>query len=268
MKPKLMQSVLLRLLILCLALSWLLAPQAARAETSHDRTRYSFASAQFTSADPSGCVITEVSINATVEELIGGKAPANQAMAYVQISRGEYCTANTYFYASGFVNLNPNEFTVDRQLSQASLDATVSLEEVYSGTTVPVEIHLDWIAAGDVSKARNHYQVRTRNSKENETQFFKDSPAQAAGVVLIDGDNYTPNATDFGLLQTGRDYFSMVVQNPEVSPMADLLRSAEFPNIPPESFSRNRPSHVARIPRLRRYRNTLRLYSHRLQGHR
>jgi hypothetical protein len=224
MKP--IHHVVMSLVVLCLALPPQFPSLAAREEASQERTQYSFASANFNYEVP--CVVTYVSIFATDETIIGDGTPITQQTVYVTIDRLEYCVTDKEFYATGYVTLNPNEFNLDARLNRASLDATVVVEDYYSGVTVPVEIHMEWTATSDVSNAKSQYQIQRPDFKEGGTSLFKWTSAQAAGEVLIDGENYTPEPTAGGGLQSQKSFFSMVAQSPLLDMMSDRWKSLAF----------------------------------------
>jgi len=113
-------------------------------------------------------------------------------------------------------------------LSQATLNATVAVTDYYSGVTVPVEIHMDWTATSNVSNGKSQYQIQRPDLKEGGTSLFKWASAQAAGEVLINGENYTPEPTVWGQLQSEKSFFSTVAQSPLSDLMSERWKSPAF----------------------------------------
>lgn len=98
------------LLIPALALSVLVATPAAGAETLHASFKGQFAEAEFSSLDPSGCVVTDVFIFAVDGRVKETGHPVVTSSAAISIFQFDHCTGMALFDVTAFPTLAEDEF--------------------------------------------------------------------------------------------------------------------------------------------------------------
>jgi len=187
-------------LILALALTALTATsvsRAAGASTLHFSFKGQFAEAAFDSVDSSGCVETFVfvqGVNGTVKET---GHPAVSSMAFVVIDQFDICTGTETLFAVGEATLAAGEFQIDKMLRTATLNATIEVSDVVSGTSFPVDISVSWTGVGATTTQKDHVQIRGPDFKVNFrfTGTFRD--ATALGTVSDGTTNFTPESAVF-----------------------------------------------------------------------
>jgi hypothetical protein len=185
------------LLIPALALAVLVATPAAGAETLHASFKGQFAEAQFSSVDPSGCVVTDVfifAVDGTVKETGNPEVTSSAAISVFQFDR---CTGMPLFDVTAFPTLAKDEFQIDNQLDTATLNATVEVFENISGTSIPIDVHISWTGNGPTFRTKDRFQSSQPGSKLK-VRFDGVSRAATASGTVSDGmTNFTPQAAVF-----------------------------------------------------------------------
>ena len=103
----------------------------------------------FSGADPSGCVLTEVSVIAVDERRKEGAGPGEErSEAVAAISRYDQCAGTLLLAADGRAALAPAAFQID-DLAAATLNTAIELFDSVSGSSFAVDVALTWEGVGD-----------------------------------------------------------------------------------------------------------------------
>lgn len=166
---------------------------------THVNLRGPLANAGFSTIDPSGCTETDVFVSAQHET--EQQTPTTKRYSEVEVSVYKYdaCTDTELINAAGVNDsLGIGAFQVSKQLDQASLTATVSLEDLISGTSFPVTVDVDWVGTSDIR--RQHSNTNELYPGCHILNRWKGSgrEAVATGVVSADQTNLAPTASQWG----------------------------------------------------------------------
>jgi hypothetical protein len=180
-------------------------PALARtASTWRSRVQYNGMSAQagFSVIDPSGCVETDVQVSsAKLAVKQGPGKPAAGPLAEVNLFQFNYCTFES---VSAFGETDDAVFDADQRLNEARLQTTIPAFDFNSNTDVLVEVDLTWRGTGDRSSGSQRERFRVPG--QIETTWFKGvfRDAVATGTVVVEGENLTPNESDYALIVRAR----------------------------------------------------------------
>jgi hypothetical protein len=136
------------------------------------------------------CLYTNVFVSGFDD--LSKQAPS-PSQAYVEVYQYDYCTGTYPVYASGNTALNSTQFVVGKKASNANLVAEISGFDYINGTDVTFAVNLSWLATEAASRFHGVYHdhsphyIRVSRSKGN----F--APANAAGVVSLNGTDYVEN---------------------------------------------------------------------------
>lgn len=152
------------------------------------------ASAIFSSVDTSGCVWTDVYVNADegIFQSPPGRGGASSGVGLF-ISQYDSCTGTQLLAAEGFASLGDPDFQVFGRLSSATLSATVNVYDYVSNTSFDIFIDLTWTGTGDVNRQSSHSHFDSPGCKFNSRFIGSFRPAVATGSVSDGLTNYTPD---------------------------------------------------------------------------
>jgi hypothetical protein len=170
---------------------------AAPAETIHFSFKGQFAEAFFTSTDPSGCIQTDAFVFAVDGKVKQDGAHEVESSASVAISQFDLCTGTVLLDAFGSATLEPAEFVIDKRLTSATLDTTVTVMDFVSGTTFPVDVALSWTGTGAAFRVKDHSQIKTPGFRLNSRFDGTSRNAAASGTVSHGTTNFTPEPAGF-----------------------------------------------------------------------
>ncbi|MGH2560853.1 MAG: hypothetical protein ACRDJH_17450 [Thermomicrobiales bacterium] len=156
-----MRHVSLVVSVLVLMVAPLLLPATAKAGVSfQDQFRGQSAFALFSSADPADpCIVTEVFVFATegrVQEPPGPPTP--EAFAFTTIARFHVCGGGVLLAAFG--STTTPDFQGDRALKSATLAATMTVEDVHSGSVFDVVFDVAWAGTGNPVRLNQHFHFQ------------------------------------------------------------------------------------------------------------
>jgi hypothetical protein len=147
----------------------------------------------FSSADPSGCIVTEV--YAFANEGVFQSPPSGGSPTTgisINISQYDYCTGTQLFAPGPTSPFTVPDLQVDRKLNSATLNATVEIYNFVSGTWVDFFVNLTWAGIGPLSREGSHSNFHSPgciiNSRFKGTSRF----AEASGSVSDGTTNFTP----------------------------------------------------------------------------
>ncbi len=177
---------------------------ARTASTSRSRIQYKGVSAEagFSVIDPSGCVETDVQVFSAKQAVKQGSGRRVAGpLAEFNLFQFNYCTFES---VSAFGETDDVVFDADQRLKEARLQTTIRAFDSISNTDVLVEVDLTWRGTGDLSSVSQRQRFRVPGQME--TTWFKGvfREAAATGTVIVDGENLTPNESDFALIVHAR----------------------------------------------------------------
>lgn len=159
------------------------------------QTKGSNAGASFTSTDPSGCIETSVFVFGSEGSIKGGPgAPSSTGPGlFVDVFQSDNCSGTGSFLSGGG---EATLFEVNRTLTEARLQATITAIDEISGAEVPIEVDLTWTGTGDLLRQMGHEKSQLPGIVV--IQSFKNvvRQATASGSVLVGGVNLTPGTLD------------------------------------------------------------------------
>ena len=151
------------------------------------------ASAIFSSVDGSGCIWTDVYVNA--DEGIFQNPPgrgSGSSGLLVAISQYDSCSGTQLLAADGFTWLAEPDFQIFGSLSSATLSAPVTLFDYVTGAWIDVHVDLSWEGHGRVNREKRHSQFDSPGCKVNSRFNLTFRPAVATGSVSDGVTNFTP----------------------------------------------------------------------------
>lgn len=148
------------------------------------------ADAFFSSSD--GCLSTEAFILTGKEIYHSPPGPAsNTTSAVVYLTQYDTCTGALRLAASGFAWLPASAFQISRDLTTASVNATVNVYDEVSGTSLDVTVNLQWTATSPLLRQNTIQHFHSPGCNENIRNSSTYRLAQASGSIS-NAVNYTP----------------------------------------------------------------------------
>jgi hypothetical protein len=190
------------------ALTPLEAAQPVLARTaSPTRSRVQFngmsADAAFSGIDPSGCVDTYVHVfGAELALKREPGRPVGGPLAEVYLYQSNLCTFETLRQTFG--QTDDAVFDADGAMNETRLRATIPTVDFISNAEVLVEVDVTWTGTGERVSASQRERLKFPGSMV--TEWFKGvlREAAATGTVVVDGENLTPNESDFAQVVRAR----------------------------------------------------------------
>jgi hypothetical protein len=187
MRTRLLAVASLALVLMALALP----ARAAGAESLHVKFKGQTAQAEFSSTE--GCVQTVVYVLASDGEFKtdpGGPAAASAGEVY--LFQNDLCTQTRIFGGFGFAMLEPDEFQIDEEFTEATLTTTIEVSDGVTGRTIPLNVSVAWNGNGDTFRDDTRFHENTPGLRVN---FHLDGifrEATASGTVSDGTTNFTP----------------------------------------------------------------------------
>jgi hypothetical protein len=151
------------------------------------------ASGFFSSTDPSGCIITQVSIFASDVILQFPPGPGHSSSnGFVSIFQFNNCTNVQVIWAEGLTPLGDQDFQVTSKVDSATLNATVNVLDFVSGTSFDVYVDMTWTSTGPLGRLNSHSHQSFSGCKTNVHSNSVFRPVQASGIVSDGVTNFTP----------------------------------------------------------------------------
>jgi hypothetical protein len=167
-------------------------PSVARAQQVEVlKFKDKIADAQFTSLDSTGCIRTDVFViasNAKIKET--GSTPTVEPMVNVIYSVYDLC--NSLLLHSGFGSTHVIDFQLDGGLNGAHVSATVPVSDDQHGTTIYLDVTVDWTGAGDITRQRVKDHTVTPEFTVNFRIKGSFRDATATATVSDGTTNFTP----------------------------------------------------------------------------
>jgi len=180
------------------------AVSAASRQTFHARFKGLAATADFDSADPSGCIDTSVSLTAIAGSFKEVGRPVVASGMFMFIFQANTCTQTQLILASGSAPLVPGAFDIDNSLKSATLAVNLEVFDLVSNTSLPVAISLTWTGAGKLGSFEEHSNFRQPvfgfKSTSRVSGTFR--PATVLGSVTLDDANLVSGSSIGGGLSS------------------------------------------------------------------
>ena len=171
---------------------------ATAVEHSHFQLRQLAAEAQFSSFDPSGCVVTSVFVFGAENAVKEGPGKRTTGpVAFVEVAEFNVCTLELLRDVFG-QKIGDVVFQADRtKLTEARLQATITAIDGFSGAEVPVEVDVTWTGTGEL--LAQSVRSRTKSPTVLTSFSFKGTVrgATASATVLVNGENQATSNLDF-----------------------------------------------------------------------
>jgi hypothetical protein len=162
----------------------------ASAQVTIEQASGDSAVATFHSVDSSGCVITDTFVFASVGEIHDPPgAPAEFQITGVGLSQFDQCQGLLLKTGLGS-SRSALSFQLARDMSSATLSATVPVAEFVSGTTFNVSVSLNWTGTGDAAHqaSNSHERAPGYTAQTHFNGTFR--AGQASGSVSDGVTNY------------------------------------------------------------------------------
>lgn len=185
---------LLSVLILVLAGFGQHTSASAGGGTNNGHFRDLGSNAYFYNTDPSGCVVTEVSIFASQHYFQSPPGPGSEGpFASFLIFQYNVCTGEELLNASGSTETNL-DLQVDKKLNWATVNAVVNVFDTVSGSDLDIFIDLTWTGFGPTSRETVHFHSNSPSCKMKFRSNGLFRSAEASGTVSDGITNFTPDA--------------------------------------------------------------------------
>ncbi len=179
--------------VLVLAFLLLWSPVAPAAASTSTQTKLS-ALASFSWLSKKRCVSTTVSITAwDVREGDGSgdrvsDPPLNRTdppAIYVAISKENQCTGELLMSGSAVVPYADDEFSESPNLKRANLDVSFSIDDIVTGTSVPVALSVQFHGVGPGSQTLSDSTGGDLAPGETQGVLGQEQSATAVGSIVI-----------------------------------------------------------------------------------
>jgi hypothetical protein len=198
--------------VLAFLVAALTIPATASASKEGFQFKGESASAQFALPDPSDpCIQTSTFVSATEGRLKEGSGkPEAVSTVFVDVFRYNSCTNETLVGAFGSTTLSAEAFQVNKELSAATLNATVEVCDFSAGNCFPVAINLSWAGTGEIVRNKSVSHSNSGGCKFF-SRFLGDfRPAVATGSVTALGEILSPDPSTFADLASVRQGFTEI----------------------------------------------------------
>ena len=149
--------------------------------------------AAFSSTDPAGCIVTDVSVIASDAVVRNEPGPGSAlSFASVTISQYDNCADSQLLFAYGSAPLTEGDIAIAGNLNSAKLNVTVNVFDEPSETTFDVDINLAWIGTSALTHQHSNSHFRSpgciMNSRSNDASRM----AEVSGNISDAITNFTP----------------------------------------------------------------------------
>jgi hypothetical protein len=156
-------------------------------------------SAFFTSTDPTGCIESSVFVigGEDISKSGTGGPSLTGPGVFVEVLQSNSCTGTERLLDGG----GPATlFEVNRRLTEASLQATITATDVDTGEEVPVQIDLAWTGTGDLLRQMGHEKFQLPGLVEVVSFRNVVREATATGSVVVGGMDLGPDPSASGFI--------------------------------------------------------------------
>jgi hypothetical protein len=95
--------------------------------------------------------------------------------------------------------LADTDFQVAKTLDSATLNTTIGVRDVLSGSSFNLDVAMSWTGSGDVTREPNHFHLRSPGLIVNGYSFGASRDAVASGTVIdpVTNTNFTSGPSLF-----------------------------------------------------------------------
>lgn len=169
-------------------------PSGASTTVLQSRLKGAAAAAGFESVDGSGCVVTDVFVQAQQVKQNRNSGVLGGATAFVTVSEFDQCTFTDLVEADGQATLPAGAFQIDNKLATASLVASVDVTDIFTNNTFTVDANVAWTASGAATTTKSHFQQKSggftiiENSHDASVDATATGTVSQGGTTLVSGD--------------------------------------------------------------------------------
>src|SRR5262249_11854988 len=174
---------------------------AAPNQTLHFKFMGLTSDAAFVSSDASGCIETFVFVTATNGRFLVPGGPQATSRVSVSISQFDFCTFTDLLEAFGFANLPAGAFQIDKKLTSATLNASLTVTDFLTNANFAVDLSMNWTGSAGLSVSKDQNLIREPGLKINATFSGTTRQGTASGSVTANGTNLSPLPSVFADLR-------------------------------------------------------------------
>ncbi len=182
------------------------AGTAQAAGSEHYSVRGSMAEAGFDSQ--AGCIDTSAYVFGANGRVKQTGRPASATEVDLYVSQYNVCTDEYISFAYGSLQPSGDELRIRKNLSSATLNATVQVTD-QNDNTYPVQVDVTWTGVGSATKQHGHNVYSTDGFKESTTYSGVFRDATASGTITDGQTNYTPEPAAWA--DIGKNSFNDIV---------------------------------------------------------
>lgn len=143
---------------------------------------------EFYSTDPTGCIVTSVTVFANESRSFSPQAPLeNNAWADVTIHLFNSCTWEQMACGTGSFELPDGAFNLTGHLASATLSATGEVHDSCTGTDRPITLALTWTGEGEVARGRSHSSTHSPGYHVLYRHSGQQRDATVVGSMTLEG---------------------------------------------------------------------------------
>jgi hypothetical protein len=176
------------LMSLCPLLAVLVLPSTAQAAVEVSSFRGKTAAVEFYSTDPSGCMVTDVTVFANEDRSFSPPDPREHlTSADVTVHLFNICTLEEKACGEGSLDLPAGAFHFTPLLTSATVTAGGDLHDSCTGITRSVTLAVTWTGEGELAWSRSHSITHSPGQQVWYRQSGQLRDATAVGSMTLDG---------------------------------------------------------------------------------
>lgn len=159
----------------------------------------------FSSTDPSGCIVTEVGVNARVDIRKEPPEPGTmESPVVLSIYQYNICTGEQLIFGEAFGWLEEGDLQVSKKLGSATLNTTlIDFEDAAGGPIREVYVDLTWSATEPATLSSGHTRFTSPDCTFMDHWKGMSRFADVTGTVSAGTTNFTPE-TGSGSIFSGK----------------------------------------------------------------
>ena len=149
--------------------------------------------ASFSNNDPSGCIVTDVTVIAS-DAMVQDAPGSGSALSFASVTISQYdnCADLQLLLAYGSAPLTEGDISIAGNLNSATLNATVNVFDEPSETTFDVDISLAWIGTSALTHQHSNSHFRSPGCIMNSRSNDASRTAEVSGSISDGITNFTP----------------------------------------------------------------------------
>src|SRR5215469_316735 len=155
--------------------------------------------AEFDNVSPDGCIDTSVFVDASQNTV--NKQPFSLADVFV----GQFNSCTQTQLLAAFGSTSSPTFQIAKDLTSASLNATISVFDSVSGNTFNVSVSMTWTSTSAIAHENQTFHFHSKASTENFHANADFRIANASGTVSDGTTNFTPSPSSFAQTMSAKE---------------------------------------------------------------